>query len=67
MYKAFPVLCRECQRERGCVDFRGRQASEGLGNTVVAGQSRHVGEIDSDCWPDTYGWMFNEAGERGSR
>jgi hypothetical protein len=37
------------------VDFKGRQASEGLGNTVVAGQSRHVGEIDSDWWPDTYG------------
>jgi hypothetical protein len=33
--------------EEGCVDFKGRQASEGLSNTAVAGQSRHVGEIDS--------------------
>jgi hypothetical protein len=47
VYKAF-LCCVGMPEREGYVDFKGRQASEGLGNTTVAGQSRHVGELDSD-------------------
>lgn len=63
VYKAF-LYCVEMPEGKRKVDFKGRQASEGLRNTAVASQILHVRRIRPDLFAGYLRMDIDEAGER---